>query len=50
MILKSTEDWEVECERGLSSGEKITLQIVAYEPETYHSEGVAKIVCEVAGG
>lgn len=39
---------EVECERGLTSGEKITLQIIAYEPETYHSEGVARIVCEVA--
>lgn len=39
---------EVECERGLAPGEKVTIQIVAYEPETYHSEGVARIVCEVA--
>lgn len=40
---------EIECERGIAPGEKITIQIVAYEPETYHSEGVAKIICEVAG-
>ena len=39
---------EVECERGLTPGEKVTIQIVAYEPETYHSEGVARIVCEGA--
>lgn len=40
---------EVACEKGLAPGGAVTIQIVAYEPETYHSEGVAKIICEVAG-
>lgn len=40
---------EAECARRLVPGAKVTVQIVAYEPETYHSEGVARIICEVAG-
>lgn len=40
---------EVECDRRLAAGENVTIQTVAYEPETYHSEGVARITCEVAG-
>lgn len=40
---------EVACEKGLAPGGAVTIRIVAYEPETYHSEGVAKIICEVAG-
>lgn len=40
---------EVECTQGLAPGGKVTIQIIAYEPETYHSEGVARIICEVAG-
>lgn len=41
---------EVECDKKLTAGENVTIQIVAYEPETYHSEGVARITCEIAGG
>lgn len=40
---------EVECEKSLSAGDTVTIQTIAYEPETYHSEGVAKISCEVSG-
>lgn len=40
---------EVECEKKLTAGESVMIQTVAYEPETYHSEGVARITCEVAG-
>ena len=39
----------VECAQSLAPGGKVTIQIIAYEPETYHSEGVARIICEVAG-
>lgn len=39
----------VECDQKLSEGENVEIQIVAYEPETYHSEGVARITCQVAG-
>lgn len=28
-------------------GEEKIAQTVAYEPETYHSEGVSRITCEV---
>lgn len=40
---------EVECDQKLAAGETVMIQTVAYEPETYHSEGVARITCEVAG-
>ena len=40
---------EVECNRKLAAGDTIMIQTIAYEPETYHSEGVARITCEVAG-
>lgn len=40
---------EVKCSQGLTPGDTVTIQIVAYEPDTYHSEGVARINCEVAG-
>lgn len=39
----------VKCEKKLIAGETVMIQTVAYEPETYHSEGVARITCEVAG-
>lgn len=39
---------EVECDKKLIAGESVMIQTVAYEPETYHSEGVARITCEVA--
>lgn len=39
---------EVECSQVLKAGDSIMVQMVAYEPETYHSEGVARIACDVA--
>lgn len=40
---------EVECNKKLAAGASVMVQTVAFEPETYHSEGVARITCEVAG-
>lgn len=37
----------VPCEKTVSAGDTVLLQIIAYEPETYHSEGVARISCQV---
>lgn len=39
---------EVKCDEKLAAGETVMIQTVAYEPDTYHSEGVARITCEVA--
>lgn len=33
---------QVPCHTKLTAGEKILVQILAYEPDTYHSEGVAQ--------
>lgn len=41
---------EVKCNQKLDAGENVMIQIIAYEPETYHSEGVARITCEIAEG
>lgn len=40
---------EVACDRKPDAAEPVMVQIIAYEPETYHSEGVARITCEIAG-
>lgn len=37
----------IACKKTLVSEEEVLVQIVAYEPDTYHSEGVAKIACKV---
>lgn len=39
---------KIPCEKTLASGEEVLVQIVAYEPDTYHSEGVARVSCKVA--
>lgn len=39
---------KVECMKKLAAGDTVMVQTVAYEPGTYHSEGVARIACEVA--
>ena len=39
---------QVPCSTKLSAGEKILVRILAYEPETYHSEGVAQFSTVVA--
>ncbi|MDE6252996.1 MAG: hypothetical protein K2M78_10235 [Lachnospiraceae bacterium] len=36
------------CDTVLQAGDTILVQIAAYEPQTYHSEGVARISCQVA--
>lgn len=41
---------DVKCNQRLAAGDNVMIQIIAYEPETYHSEGVARITCEIAGG
>lgn len=38
---------QVPCEKTVSAGDTVMLHIIAYEPETYHSEGVARISCQV---
>lgn len=37
----------ISCNKTLMSGEEVLVQIAAYEPDTYHSQGVARVVCEV---
>lgn len=37
----------IPCKKTLAEGEEVLVQIVAYEPETYHSEGVARVSCKV---
>lgn len=37
----------IACERALSAGDSVMVKTIAYEPKTYHSEGVAQIVCTV---
>lgn len=38
---------DISCDRKLSADDKVTIKILAYEPDTYHSEGVAQIVATV---
>ncbi len=38
---------EVTCSKVLSAGDKILIKVLAYEPDTYHSEGVAQISATV---
>ncbi len=38
---------DVACSRQLLANEKILIKVLAYEPETYHSEGVAQISAAV---
>ncbi len=38
---------DITCDKKLSANDKITIKILAYEPDTYHSEGVAQIVATV---
>ncbi len=37
----------VACNRNLSANDKILIKVLAYEPDTYHSEGVAQISAAV---
>ncbi len=37
----------VACNRNLSADDKILIKVLAYEPDTYHSEGVAQISAAV---
>ncbi len=37
----------IACSRELSKNDKILIRILAYEPDTYHSEGVAQISAAV---
>ncbi len=37
----------VACSRKLSANDKILIKVLAYEPDTYHSEGVAQISAAV---
>ena len=39
---------DLPCDTSLQGEDEILVQIVAYEPETYHSEGVARISCKTA--
>lgn len=39
----------IPCSKELSANDKILIKILAYEPDTYHSEGVAQITTVVAG-
>lgn len=39
---------DLPCDTSLQAEDEILVQIVAYEPETYHSEGVARISCKTA--
>ena len=38
----------VACSRELSANDKILIRVLAYEPDTYHSEGVAQISAAIA--
>ncbi len=38
------------CSKELSADDKILIKVLAYEPDTYHSEGVAKISTVVTAG
>ncbi len=40
---------KISCSKKLSANDKILIKILAYEPDTYHSEGVAQISTVVAG-
>ncbi len=35
------------CSRELSANDKVLIKVLAYEPDTYHSEGVAQILAAV---
>ncbi len=37
----------VACSRELSTDDKVLIKVLAYEPDTYHSEGVAQILAVV---
>ncbi len=39
----------IACSRKLSANDKLFVKVLAYEPDTYHSEGVAQISTIVAG-
>lgn len=39
----------IPCSKELSANDKILVKVLAYEPDTYHSEGVAQISTVVAG-
>lgn len=41
---------KLSCSKKLSANDKVLIKILAYEPDTYHSEGVAQISTVVAGG
>ena len=38
---------DLPCDAVLQAGNEILVKIVAYEPETYHSEGTVQISCQV---
>ncbi len=38
---------KISCSKNLSAGDKVLIKILAYEPDTYHSEGVAQISAAV---
>ncbi len=40
---------KIPCSQKLSAGDKLLIRVLAYEPDTYHSEGVAQISTTVAG-
>ncbi len=40
---------DIPCSSSLSADDKILIRILAYEPDTWHSEGVAQISAVVAG-
>lgn len=39
---------DLPCDTLLQAEDEILVQIAAYEPETYHSEGVVRISCKIA--
>ncbi len=38
----------IACSKKLSANDKVLIKVLAYEPDTYHSEGVAQISAAVA--
>lgn len=38
----------IPCQKVLTDGEEVLVQIISYEPDTYHSEGVARVACKVS--
>ena len=40
---------KISCSKNLSAGDNILNKVMAYEPDTYHSEGVAQISTLVTG-